>query len=79
MTWVKSKWLVVSYHILRWFLRQTMWIQGWLHDITPGLRFAWAKKVANFVLDCIVVPLELTLAGILESILITQRRVPWRR
>lgn len=79
MTWVKSKGLVASYHILRWFLRQTIWVQCWLLDVTPGLRFAWVRKVGNFVLDHIVMPLKLSLAETLESILITQRRVPWRR
>jgi hypothetical protein len=76
MTWIKSRGLVASYHIFRWFLRQTVRVQYWLRDVIPGLRFAWIGNVGCFVLDHIVLPLKLSLAGILESILITQRRVP---
>ena len=78
MTWIKSKGLVASYYIFRWLLRQTVQAQYWLRDAIPGLRFAWARRAGRFILDAIVMPVKVSLAGTLESILITQRRVPGR-
>ena len=76
MTWIKSKSLVASYHVLRWLLRQTVRVEHLVRDIIPGLRFAWARRAGRFILDAIVMPVKVSLAGTLESILITQRRVP---
>ena len=76
MTWLKSKSLVASYHVLRWLLRQTVRVEHLVRDIIPGLRFAWARRAGRFILDAIVMPVKVSLAGTLESILITQRRVP---
>jgi hypothetical protein len=76
MTWIKSRSLVAAYHVLRWLLRQTVRVEHWVRDIIPGLRFAWSRKVARFILDAIVMPGKISLAGTLESILITQRRIP---
>ena len=76
MTWLKSKSLVASYHVLRWLLRQTVRFQYWLRDVVPGLRFAWARRAGRFILDAIVMPVKVYIAGTLEDILITQRRIP---
>ena len=76
MTWLKSKSLVASYHVLRWLLRQTVRVEHLVRAIIPGLRFAWARRAGRFILDAIVMPVKVSLAGTLESILITQRRVP---
>ena len=76
MTWIKSKSLVASYFVLRWLLRQTVRVEHLVRDIIPGLRFAWARRAGRFILDAIVMPVKVSLAGTLESILITQRRVP---
>ena len=76
MTWIKTRSLVASYHVLRWLLRQTVRVEHLVRDIIPGLKFYWIGKVARFILDAVVMPLKLSLAGTLESILITQRRIP---
>jgi hypothetical protein len=76
MTWIKSKSLKASYHVLRWLLRQTVRVQYWLRDAITGMRFALSRKVGHFFLDRIVAPLKLSLAGTLENILIAQRRIP---